>query len=78
MLIDINNDIVEGVDMMSNEYEAAFDRFLESSVCDEANEAVFALSRAAFLAGWLAAGGAPGLKMKIFEVLKSEKDEELR
>ena len=58
--------------MMSNEYEEAFDRFLESSVCDETNEAVFALSRAAFLAGWLAAGGTPVQETKIFEVLKSE------
>ena len=43
--------------MMSNAFEAAFDAFLERREYDEAQQAQFALVRAAFLAGWLAAGG---------------------
>lgn len=41
--------------MMSNAFEAAFDAFLERREYDEAQQAQFALVRAAFLAGWLAA-----------------------
>ena len=40
--------------MMSNAFEAAFDAFLERREYDEAQQAQFALVRAAFLAGWLA------------------------
>ena len=56
--------------MMSNEFEAAFDRFLEADAYEEADGAVFALARAAFLAGWLAAGGARPQEFKLFEVLR--------
>lgn len=38
--------------MMSNAFEAAFDAFLERREYDEAQQAQFALVRAAFLAGW--------------------------
>lgn len=44
--------------MHSNEYEAAFGRFLEQAEYDKASDALFSLARAAFQAGWLAAGGA--------------------
>lgn len=37
--------------MMSNAFEAAFDAFLERREYDEAQQAQFALVRAAFLAG---------------------------
>ena len=43
--------------MHSNDYEAAFGRFLEQTEYDEAEDALFSLVRAAFQAGWLAAGG---------------------
>ena len=43
--------------MHSNEYEEAFGRFLERAEYDEAEGALFSLVRAAFQAGWLAAGG---------------------
>ena len=43
--------------MMSNEFEAAFSAFLDQQAYDDAESALFALVRAAFLAGWSAAGG---------------------
>ena len=38
-------------------------------------QAQFALVRAAFLAGWLAAGGDRPQQARLFEVLRPEKDE---
>ena len=64
--------------MMSNAFEAAFDAFLERREYDEAQQArlaQFALVRAAFLAGWLAAGGDRPQQARLFEVLRPEKDE---
>ena len=43
--------------MQSDSFEKAFSEFLESKTCDDAEGAVFAAMRAAFLAGWKAAGG---------------------
>lgn len=40
--------------MHSDKFEKAFGEFLESRDYDRAEEAVFALVRAAFLAGWRA------------------------
>lgn len=42
--------------MMDNEFEAAFSCFLERHECDDAESALFEIVRAAFLAGWRAAG----------------------
>lgn len=58
--------------MQSNDFEAAFDRFLERAEYDAAEAAVFSLVRAAFLAGWRAAGGSPGTSARLFEVLRPE------
>ncbi len=38
--------------MMNDEFESAFDRFLERQEYDEAESALFTIVRAAFLAGW--------------------------
>lgn len=43
--------------MMSNEFEEAFSEFLDRQTYDEAESALFDVVRAAFLAGWKAAGG---------------------
>lgn len=43
--------------MMSNEFEEAFSEFLDRQAYDEAESALFDVVRAAFLAGWKAAGG---------------------
>ena len=59
--------------MMSNAFEAAFDAFLERREYDEAQQAQFALVRAAFLAGWLAAGGDRPQQARLFEVLRPRK-----
>ena len=43
--------------MMDNEFEAAFSCFLERHEYDDAESVLFEIVRAAFLAGWRAAGG---------------------
>ncbi len=58
--------------MHSNDYEAAFGRFLEQTEYDEAEDALFSLVRAAFQAGWLAAGGEESTAVRMFEVLRAE------
>ena len=42
---------------MNDLFEKAFENFLERKEYDEAQEALFHVVRAAFLAGWKAAGG---------------------
>ena len=59
-------------DMQGNDFEAAFDRFLEQTEYDAAEAALFSLVRAAFLAGWRAAGGSAGTSARLFEVLRPE------
>ena len=54
--------------MHSNDYEAAFGRFLEQTEYDEAEDALFS----AFQAGWLAAGGEESAAVRMFEVLRAE------
>ena len=58
--------------MHSNEYEEAFGRFLEQAEYDEAEDALFSLARAAFQAGWLAAGGSKPEPVRMFELLRPE------
>ena len=43
--------------MFNNEFEGAFSAFLDRQEYDEAEAALFAIVRAAFQAGWCAAGG---------------------
>lgn len=62
--------------MMSNAFESAFDAFLGQREYDEAQQAQFALVRAAFLAGWLAAGGQPPTDRRIFQLLSSDLPED--
>ena len=45
--------------MHSNDFEEKFDAFLEDKSYDLASEALFHVVRAAFTAGWEAAGGTP-------------------
>jgi hypothetical protein len=66
--------------MMSNDFEAAFANFLDRREYDGAEAALFDMVRAAFLAGWKAAGGEPPMPQKIFQLVecngeKSEKQE---
>ena len=56
--------------MMSNDFEEAFSNFLERKEYDEAENALFAMVRIAFLAGWKAAGGEPPSPQKLFELIR--------
>lgn len=57
--------------MMDNEFEAAFSCFLERHEYDDAESVLFEIVRAAFLAGWRAAGGECRSAEWIFQVLGS-------
>ena len=49
---------------------APFSSFLERKEYDEAESALFAMVRTAFLAGWKAAGGEPPSPQKLFELIR--------
>lgn len=53
---------------MNDEFERAFDLFLERQEYDEAESGLFAIVRAAFLAGWRAAGGELPLPQKVIDL----------
>lgn len=57
------------VDMQSNNFEQAFGDFLERREYDQAENALFAMVRIAFLAGWRAAGGDAPPPQKIVELM---------
>ena len=59
--------------MMSNEFEKALDVFLEGTDAEEASQALYAVIRAAFLAGWRSAGGDPPQEQKLFELIQGGK-----
>lgn len=59
--------------MHSNDFEKAFADFLDRREYDQAENALFAMVRIAFAAGWKAAGGEPPQPQKIFQLIhKSE------
>ena len=62
--------------MHSNEFEFAFSEFLDRHEYDEAEQALFSIVRAAFQAGWLAAGGTVPKSEKIFQLLPSAKKDD--
>lgn len=55
--------------MMSNDFEEALDRFLESAESDEAHQAIYDIIRAAFAAGWRSAGGDPPQEQRLFQII---------
>ena len=55
--------------MHSNDFEKAFGDFVERREYDQAENALFAMVRIAFKAGWLAAGGEPPQPQKIFQLI---------
>lgn len=57
--------------MHTNEFEAAFSAFLDRHEYDDAENALFTIVRAAFAAGWQAAGGDPPQPERIFQLLES-------
>ena len=58
--------------MQSNDFEKAFGDFLDRREYDQAENALFAMVRIAFLAGWKAAGGDPPQPQKIFQIMHKE------
>ena len=58
--------------MMSNDFEKAFGDFLDRREYDQAENALFAMVRISFLAGWKAAGGDPPQPQKIFKLIHKE------
>jgi hypothetical protein len=61
--------------MMSNDFEAAFSDFLDCREYDGAEAALFDMVRAAFLAGWQAAGGEAPVPQKIFQLVECGREE---
>ena len=55
--------------MQTNDFEQAFSDFLDRREYDQAENALFAMVRIAFLAGWKAAGGDPPQPQKIFQII---------
>lgn len=55
---------------MDDKFELAFSNFLERQEYDEAEAALFAIVRAAFLAGWQAAGGTVPEMQNVAKILK--------
>ena len=56
--------------MMSNDFEEAFGNFLDRTEYDQAANALFEITRAAFQAGWLSAGGPPPVPQKHFQLVR--------
>lgn len=56
--------------MMDNKFESAFSSFLDRHEYDDAESALFDIVRAAFLAGWRAAGGEGPQAERVFQVLE--------
>ena len=61
--------------MFSNSFEESFSQFLETREYDEAENILFSAMRRAFIAGWLAAGGAPPNEGRIFQLFPSGKEQ---
>lgn len=59
----------EMVYMQSDNFEKAFGDFLERREYDQAENALFAMVRIAFAAGWKAAGDNPPQPQKIFKLM---------
>ena len=55
--------------IMNNDFEKAFSDFIDRREYDQAENALFAMVRIAFLAGWKAAGGNPPQPQKIFQIV---------
>ncbi len=54
---------------MTDDFEKAFSDFLDRREYDQAENALFAMVRIAFTAGWRAAGGNPPAPQKIFQLI---------
>ena len=55
--------------MPSDTFEKAFSNFLDRREYDQAENALFAMVRISFVAGWKAAGGEPPPPQKVIELI---------
>lgn len=55
---------------MDDKFELAFGNFLERAEYDEAETALFTIVRAAFIAGWQAAGGKTPETQNVIRIFK--------
>ncbi len=58
--------------MQTTDFEQAFGDFLDRREYDQAENALFAMVRIAFLAGWKAAGGYPPAPQKIVQLMHKD------
>ena len=58
--------------MMKPNFEKAFSDFLDRREYDQAENALFAMVRISFLAGWKAAGGDPPKPQKILTLMHKD------
>lgn len=58
--------------MMKPNFEKAFSNFLDRREYDQAENALFAMVRISFLAGWKAAGGDPPKPQKILALMHKD------
>ena len=59
-----------GYKMKSDEFEGAFSIFLERYEYDDVQNALFTITRKAFEAGWLAAGGNPLQPQELYKLVR--------
>jgi len=64
--------IYEGDYLQSNAFEKAFADFVDRREYDQAENALFAMVRISFLAGWRAAGGQAPPPQKVLELVHKE------
>ena len=62
--------------MMDNDFEGAFGEYLDSAEYDAIANELFAATRNAFLAGWIAAGGSVSAGGHLFEVFAGKESRE--
>ncbi|MBQ3265420.1 MAG: hypothetical protein IJH07_06555 [Ruminococcus sp.] len=57
---------------MEVDFEKSFSDFLEREEYDWAEQALFATVRAAYKAGWKAAGGQPPQRQNVMQIIKDK------
>ena len=61
---------------MGVDFEKSFSDFLDRKEYDEAHSALFSIVRAAYKAGWSAAGGNPPTPQGVLHLLNKDKGDE--
>lgn len=64
------------VKTVTDEFEQALDAYLERREYDRAAETLYTLVRGAFMAGWLAAGGAQPARQPVIRLVPKKTPEQ--